>query len=488
MEFSMLKRRILGLIIGLFISHFTLSSSSLNDYKGYLAVGVPGMQLLMSLNSDGQADFNNIAIVEYLLASKNWASYQDLIGQSLEDKKRSLQGHLTGVTSSSVVTPVVTSTADDLLPIIIASTGFSEAQIRQRLLNNITVLECLLAILGQSYIETINSSLFDKQKTLKDLGTTNKLLGLLLENGYTQDQLVSIIKNSNEAVPIKMDRHFSPIAPETSGRHTSREFPSGSEISSGVIGGDGDVAQRIRILELVQALAPELYAELIIFDSTGVQYIKTNYSGLAAVQCDDSTGYPIILVSKKFMEIPWNQQLFIIAHELGHWVLGHNGLGGANNSDELQEQFSKFLSKISAADRQLHRKNPKLGLGYGRDLEIKGEIKRLKGHPLPMDATFDKAYMRDNEFAADRFAVMDLGVDPEDGIAWMRNDLIDDKIGRTKDSELNRLFSRTHPFTEARIAQMEELKRELRLGMPRFYPQEINWHGLIAGKCAQYKG
>ena len=259
----MLKKQALGLILMLSNGVSLLASSpNLDDYKQYLAANLPSLQLLMSLNSNDQAGFKNVAIVEYLLASKAGVSYRDLLEADFEKKKGSLQGHLTGTSGSAVAAPAVVSATVDHLSVIIASTGFSEEAIRQRLLNNVVVLERLLAILGQSYSSTIHSHLSDKQKTLEGFGltvrSTNSLLKILLGNGYTPHQLILIIKKSNETVStqIKLPRRDPAISLEDEIDNSSSD-------------------QRYSILEMIKSLSPEFYNDLAEYDSNK-SYKKKN--------------------------------------------------------------------------------------------------------------------------------------------------------------------------------------------------------------------
>lgn len=199
-----MKKFKLWLFLALFTSNLVLYSATLSDYKGYLAA--PSIFLLMSLSSNDGADFKDSVIIEYLLKEKFSVPYSDLIDKNLKVKKDLLQKYLVSevpVASDLVGSSMADEAGLDLLSYIKTKTGLSEEAIRQRLLNNLPILETLLLILGQSYADTVSSSLFDKQNTLNGLGTTKKLLELLQTQGYGIDQLKKIISSSNSILPIK---------------------------------------------------------------------------------------------------------------------------------------------------------------------------------------------------------------------------------------------------------------------------------------------
>lgn len=112
---------------------------------------------------------------------------------------------------------------------IISKTSLSEYAIRQRLLNNDFILNELLTILGQDPADTAKQTQYAKQTILRDFGTTNSWLNILLENGYAQDQLVDFINSSNETEPINDN---SKVASQTYPISNSLDFDNESESDS----------------------------------------------------------------------------------------------------------------------------------------------------------------------------------------------------------------------------------------------------------------
>jgi hypothetical protein len=194
--------------------------------------------------------------------------------------------------------------------------------------------------------------------------------------------------------------------------------------------------EREWILEVIKYLDVNLYNEIIKVDRTGIDHVKRSYDHPinASVSISSTDGLPVFWVGAGIKDLPLGEQLAILGHELGHYVLGH------------------------ALEKHVYTVAP------------------LFGKP------FELAYSRNQEFEADKFAVLDLGISIDDVIANMQRikGIREGIIRATK--KKGSTFESTHPPEEARIKQLEDLRREVELikrRYSRYTPRpQIKWRQL----------
>ncbi len=82
--------------------------------------------------------------------------------------------------------------------------------------------------------------------------------------------------------------------------------------------------ERLIVLELIKSLAPELHQELIAIDPTGKNHLSFDSDPInASATYSVRDGLPQLTLGKKLFEVSQEELLFILGHELGHYVLGH---------------------------------------------------------------------------------------------------------------------------------------------------------------------
>jgi hypothetical protein len=208
---------------------------------------------------------------------------------------------------------------------------------------------------------------------------------------------------------------------------------------------------RTIVMPIIQELAPELYKEIVAVDPGGEYHIDLyERDSYAIVTPSTKDGLPEIDISFDFVKLPKNELRFLLAHELGHYVLGH-----PFNEPPL---VHKALEKIVAESGK-----------------------------LPFKESFRHAFTRVQEFEADRFAVIEFGIPIDDAIVLMKKS----EPGRVYSSIENyeyalknpqkETFQSTHPLQKARIEQFEELRREVELNkIHGKQPEPIDWKKLAA--------
>jgi len=184
-------------------------------------------------------------------------------------------------------------------------------------------------------------------------------------------------------------------------------------------------AERLHFLNIIQSLAPELYKKIKRIDPSGEKHItkKEDDEENASVSFS-STGLPVISVGKKIVEMPLDLQYFIIAHELGHYALGH--------LKSTKKLIHKELSKASTSPE------------YAPQKKVREQ--------LLFEEAFSNTASRINEYEADRFSIVTLGTSPEAAIQFHE---------RCKASK--KTFLRTHPLPIARINNCKAIEEELEL-------------------------
>ena len=480
----MLKKQILGLFFGL----LSASGVCAQPFDWYVAKSNPAMidkiaaqEIYVSLET---GDNQNVAIVEYLL--KKVQQNYDILSSQFKSKVADLR-KLLNVTSEI---------SASILNYIEVQTGFAEPAVRQRLLNNLVLLERLLVILGQDHELDVKSSLFDKQEVLRGLGTTNKLLELLLDSGYTQDQLVAFIRNSNENIPAKSGRKNGLIMTDSSAKvHIPREIKVEiekdlstfmsmylrAEDVTDVKNEANELAAPLSdkdlnyVLGVIESISPFLYFSLLTVGAN--KYIRSYDGVIAAVGCWKNGSLPHILIAPDFMKTSFASQRFTMAHEIGHYILGH-----------ISNDTSKFKHKRFREIILGFLKKNGLVEGLSQD-EIEKKIDSCRDY---MQHVFDNSRSRIQEYEADRFAVVNMGVPIADGVASFLED--QEIIKSIKENDKDALFPedvalwrQSHPVLSTRIAHLESLAPEVELCKQGKISCEVNWEKAIKACRARWQ-
>lgn len=188
------------------------------------------------------------------------------------------------------------------------------------------------------------------------------------------------------------------------------------------------------ILELIEVLAPDLYNLFLSSDDpTGIDHFRllseSQKGATAMVLYYPIDGLPLIAIEEDFKKLPFGQQLFIIAHELAHYALGHT-------------ELLNPINLVNESDR----------------------------------AMLDRTRSRVNESEADRFAILEFGAKIEDAIDTMKSihdrASADGYVAKTS-------FESTHPLFDGRVKQLQDLVRELELSARR-PPILVDWAKLAS--------
>lgn len=222
------------------------------------------------------------------------------------------------------------------------------------------------------------------------------------------------------------------------------------------------------ILEFIKDLAPDLYKLIVAVDPTGANHILKYARGgrNASVVPSIKDGLPEIKITADFLLLPKNELLYVLGHELGHYILGH--------LQPTPPLAHKGLQTITTQKRILKKEGKK----EGRPIEVMEQ--------LPAEETFKKAFTRIQEFEADRFAVIEFEIPIDDAIAnEKRTAEIGNERLRMRQQET---FKRTHPFSLDRIKYLEELRREVELRKAqKRQPMKINWKDLADNYLQKWK-
>jgi len=214
--------------------------------------------------------------------------------------------------------------------------------------------------------------------------------------------------------------------------------------------------ERYNFLKGLRAIDPTLYDTIIKVDPKGKNHIRRGDNGIG-VTVSSIDGLPVFYIDSNVIDRPRNELLFSIAHELSHYVLGHN-------FEEYQ------LSHPILADEKIIEQTVKKG-------------KKVAGL-LPFEETFKKARQRIQENEADRMAVIEFGINIDDAIARLKSAA---KEGLSQD-KYRVTFQSTHPMGPARMKHMESLRVEVELnkiyGIQR---KPINWEQLAQKYVEMYR-
>ncbi len=194
--------------------------------------------------------------------------------------------------------------------------------------------------------------------------------------------------------------------------------------------------EREAFLQELQSIASELYEEFRKIDPTAkdhiIRYPHSAYNNAAYVSRKD--GLPVIAVGTGWLDSPARR--WALAHELGHYVLGHLGII---------------------------------------------ERKKTTG-PLDFKELAKEDYSNNKEYEADKFAIVDLRISLDDPTrahleeyATKQSKEYDDATSYEKAT-----FESTHPLWKKRIKYMEHLEREIK-EYKDYYgdnPTPIDWASL----------
>jgi hypothetical protein len=215
---------------------------------------------------------------------------------------------------------------------------------------------------------------------------------------------------------------------------------------------EGELNERLKILEIIKKIAPSLYKKIEATDRTGKKHLikSDEFTPFNIVTETADDGLPRMWFGSYPPQIPENELQFAIAHELSHYVLGHN----------KERTFLRFPHKVLQKFETEEFKKGKKIIGQ-----------------LPFKQTFENAYFRNQELEADRSAIMEFGIPIDDAVAWFNRYLALFKEHERKPEEKTKeTFQRSHPFFSDRLNQIKDLKREVEIR--RKPTMEINWEKL----------
>src|SRR5579871_1529744 len=81
--------------------------------------------------------------------------------------------------------------------------------------------------------------------------------------------------------------------------------------------------ERQKLLHGLKAIDPALYNAIIKVDLTGENHIKRSYDGGSWTSVSTDDGLPLFHFDPSLVNEPYNEMLFVLAHELSHYILGH---------------------------------------------------------------------------------------------------------------------------------------------------------------------
>ena len=209
--------------------------------------------------------------------------------------------------------------------------------------------------------------------------------------------------------------------------------------------------KREKVLQIIKAVDATLYNAIVKVDPTGEAHFMQDpdLGNAASVSTSAVDGLPEFYIGPEFFDVPWNETLFIIAHEMSHYALGH------------------FFEEY-----QLRH----------RDLTQDATLRHIKGKQvggnLPFQATFEKSRQRIKENECDRMAVIDFGINLDDAIARAKRGVKDQKEYELKAPQ-KEAFQRTHSLWLDRVKYLESLRNEVELNKVRGRQRtQVDWEKL----------
>jgi hypothetical protein len=222
--------------------------------------------------------------------------------------------------------------------------------------------------------------------------------------------------------------------------------------------------ERKAFMDIIKDLAPTLYEAIVAVDPTGADHIieddRFGYTSVAGVRVSEKDGLPAIGFGPGTTQVPLERKRAVIAHELGHYALRH--------------LFKRPTIKLKALEEA--PKGKRVLKIKGKPVEVGGElpVSGFLSLESTVEANLQRAFSRQQEYEADRFAVIEFGIPIDDMIAEFKAPL---PIG-TKEEET---FKSSHPLSMARIKQLEDLRREVELNkIHNKQPMPIDWKALAA--------
>lgn len=183
----MAMKRILGLLCGLLAGFGQIYGRSLDDYASFSLE-----ETLGSLNEDNQKDLNNLAIVEYLLKSLDIASkYEYSIKKPFYEKQNDLTDLLRRLILLYGETEVNGPDAGTK----------SDLETKDKLLNNIVILEYLNTTLMNGYADLIQMSVAEKKSKVENHYNLDYIKSALSFD-VNIDQIAKNILQANLTTPV----------------------------------------------------------------------------------------------------------------------------------------------------------------------------------------------------------------------------------------------------------------------------------------------
>ena len=233
---------------------------------------------------------------------------------------------------------------------------------------------------------------------------------------------------------------------------------------------------RVKILEIIKDLAPELYTKITEFDVDGSQHLVIG-DGLA-VRNNYYDGLPVIEINNDFFDDTPGVQKAGIAHELGHYALEHIVIRDTTYNQGSGELFNRMASHAT--------KDTKIAIGAKKSLDPNRPTNidpdRPRARNLDPEKAMVNAYVRTYEYEADRFAMVTMGVDYQD---------VESMVASWNDSTKGcATFGVDHPLDKDRLKQFEGLKDEVALhkASSSLKAPVVNWDNVQYDTLKYYSG
>ena len=253
----------------------------------------------------------------------------------------------------------------------------------------------------------------------------------LKEDPFTQDEkaLADIVSESFADAKNKISKlkEFLKISPASSSSQQRGEeetikigFNTVAELT---------LEERKKILQGIKTLAPELYELIIKEDPTGKDHILAEPHGRGmSMRPSWTTGLPVLAVEAEELNRPWGEVLFVLGHELAHYVFG----------DLIQEYHNDY----------------------------------------PAEAIMKLTRQRLRENECDKMSVLEFGNKIDDGIVHHQY-----AIQKAREAELQqphkKTFKADHSLSADRIKYLESLRRDVELKARNTQKTPIDWKKLV---------
>ena len=205
--------------------------------------------------------------------------------------------------------------------------------------------------------------------------------------------------------------------------------------------------ERVKVLNIIKELAPQLYEKIITVDPTGEDHIK---QGNTSMSFSAKDGLPLLRIDNEKLNESDEKLRWIIGHELSHYV-------NRDMKDICTWTHKNMSSKESSSQE------------YAPGRKIANQ--------LPLEETFRNAQSRVREYAADAGSVLLFGTSIDAGLKFLeasaKNEISEDPKKET--------FKITHPLSGfGRKDHLESLRAEVeRRKASGQKPAPIDWDMLI---------